>query len=264
MIPIFEYIPVILAKNLFSETPSPKGECREQYSMSRCDVDDDVIGQKRFVLHNVSCVFHMWSLFENIVCITWILKMLENGFYIRLLTFFHTELKSNLSVPGRCPPWATEFDNIHFCIERQQPSEQSQFRNFTYFSARRRHECVTHNLCNYLPPTKYCLRGTRPFLTKVHCIEKHTNKSHGWKHYHLDIAGDNQVCDMSHISKQRDLSKKYSSNIIELHQCYQCKLNSTFLIYRLLNSRVNTLRPAQNGRLFPDDIFKYIFPNKNV
>ena len=34
--------------------------------------------------------------------------------------------------------------------------------------------------------------------------------------------------------------------------------NSVFLNY------VNTLRPRQNGRRFPDDIFKYIFLNENV
>ena len=27
---------------------------------------------------------------------------------------------------------------------------------------------------------------------------------------------------------------------------------------------INTLRPRQNGRHFPDDIFKYIFLNENV
>ena len=27
---------------------------------------------------------------------------------------------------------------------------------------------------------------------------------------------------------------------------------------------LNTLRPRQNGRRFPDDIFKYIFLNENV
>ena len=27
---------------------------------------------------------------------------------------------------------------------------------------------------------------------------------------------------------------------------------------------VNTLRPRQNGRYFPDDLFKYIFLNANV
>ena len=29
-------------------------------------------------------------------------------------------------------------------------------------------------------------------------------------------------------------------------------------------ARLNTLRPRQNGRRFPDDIFKYIFLNENV
>ena len=30
------------------------------------------------------------------------------------------------------------------------------------------------------------------------------------------------------------------------------------------DSRVNTFRPGQNGRHFPDDIFKYIYLNENV
>ena len=30
------------------------------------------------------------------------------------------------------------------------------------------------------------------------------------------------------------------------------------------NIRINTLRPRQSGRHFPDDIFKYIFLNENV
>ena len=32
----------------------------------------------------------------------------------------------------------------------------------------------------------------------------------------------------------------------------------------LQNKDINTLRPRQNGRHFPDDIFKYIFLNENV
>ena len=38
--------------------------------------------------------------------------------------------------------------------------------------------------------------------------------------------------------------------------CVSCKTSST--------SSVNTLRPRQNGRHFPDDIFKCIFLNENV
>ena len=32
----------------------------------------------------------------------------------------------------------------------------------------------------------------------------------------------------------------------------------------MLHERLNTLRPRHNGRLFPDDIFKYIFLNASI
>ena len=38
-------------------------------------------------------------------------------------------------------------------------------------------------------------------------------------------------------------------------------LNAIFLVYTV---RVNTLRPRQNDRHFPDDIFKCIFLNENA
>ena len=40
--------------------------------------------------------------------------------------------------------------------------------------------------------------------------------------------------------------------------------NSSALAVELLQSCINTLRPRQNGRHFPDDIFKCIFLNENV
>ena len=39
---------------------------------------------------------------------------------------------------------------------------------------------------------------------------------------------------------------------------------SNYSITSNLTRRLNILRPIQNGRRFPDDIFKYIFLNENV
>ena len=45
-----------------------------------------------------------------------------------------------------------------------------------------------------------------------------------------------------------------------LHIRLSCRLNHAYTTYRWLN----TLRPRQNGRHFPDNIFKWIFLNENI
>ena len=47
-------------------------------------------------------------------------------------------------------------------------------------------------------------------------------------------------------------------------QIPSCHMRLSTLIYLNVLSMFNTLRPRQNGRHFPDDIFKWIFLNKNV
>ena len=44
----------------------------------------------------------------------------------------------------------------------------------------------------------------------------------------------------------------------EIHFVFKC------VFVRLHVKHVNTLRPRQNGRHFPDDIFNWIFLNENV
>ena len=46
--------------------------------------------------------------------------------------------------------------------------------------------------------------------------------------------------------------------------CSLCPTHHTHGSHVLVLAVVNTLRPRQNGRHFPDDIFKWIFLNENV
>ena len=74
--------------------PSPKYEFREQYSRSHCDVTDDIVMAKVIPFsHNFLSRFHIWSQIEAVMCITWILKILENGFDFPSLRRFQTETK---------------------------------------------------------------------------------------------------------------------------------------------------------------------------
>ena len=43
-----------------------------------------------------------------------------------------------------------------------------------------------------------------------------------------------------------------------------CKRDHSLNHVSILNDNIKTLRPTQNGRLFPDDIFKWVFLNENV
>ena len=46
--------------------------------------------------------------------------------------------------------------------------------------------------------------------------------------------------------------------------CIHNFISNYLLIYAINSTLVNTLRPRQNGRHVPDNIFKYIFLNENV
>ena len=57
---------------------------------------------------------------------------------------------------------------------------------------------------------------------------------------------------------------KKSSNIWLYHYCYFTFLLLLLVILFLVPFFINTLRLRQNGRHFPDDIFKWIFLNENI
>ena len=55
-----------------------------------------------------------------------------------------------------------------------------------------------------------------------------------------------------------------SSTIVHTHSYDEHKFVEMISVFCLTSSAFNTLRPRQNGRHFPDDIFKCIFLNENV
>ena len=67
-------------------------------------------------------------------------------------------------------------------------------------------------------------------------------------HFH-DYTGDNKVGFIPLLS------------LLDRLPCWVIGRNSAYLLIR---HGFNTLRPRQNGRHFPDDIFKWIFLNENV
>ena len=61
---------------------------------------------------------------------------------------------------------------------------------------------------------------------------------------------------MSSLHVWNEARKAFMTGIMEGKMTYDC--------YILTTSALNTLRPRQNGRHLPDDIFKCIFLNENV
>ena len=60
-----------------------------------------------------------------------------------------------------------------------------------------------------------------------------------------------------YIDSYEDLQYLGNTHIIIRHMKERCPGNPG-------TGTINTLRPRQNGRHFPDDIFKWIFLNENV
>ena len=49
-----------------------------------------------FILYNSTSSFHIWIQIEAIMCKTWILKIIENGFDFRPLTIFQTQTETEI------------------------------------------------------------------------------------------------------------------------------------------------------------------------
>ena len=66
------------------------------------------------------------------------------------------------------------------------------------------------------------------------------------------------------VFKLTHVIPSYRKSILDEIFVYIVTQFGTFLVLIALSSRVNTLRPRQDGRHFADDIFKCIFFNENV